>query len=137
MNKEEFQSFRERFNRFENGFNELVKDQNKKNEKWDKYSKQYTQLKDTEKSLIKLNVGGFKFTTTKSTLLSLSCKFFEELLSSSSQNEEIFIDRPGKIFEHILNTLRGKKLNNNILSVPHMKYSLIIEAKFYGVKDIC
>jgi len=133
MNKEEFQNFRERFNRFENGFNELVKDQNKKNEKWDKYSKQYTQLKDTEKSLIKLNVGGFKFTTTKSTLLSLSCKFFEELLSSSSPNEEIFIDRPGKNFEHILNTLRGKKLNNNILNDPHMKYSIIIVARFYGV----
>ena len=67
MNKEEFQGFRERFNRFENGFNELVKDQNKKNAKWDILTQQYNLLKDAEKQEIKLDVGGVRFTTTKTT----------------------------------------------------------------------
>ena len=96
MNKEEFQGFRERFNRFENGFNELVKDQNKKNAKWDILTQQYNLLKDAEKQEIKLDVGGVRFTTTKTTLLSKNSTFFNSLLDST--DPVIYIDRPGKYF---------------------------------------
>jgi len=136
MNTEEFSNFRERFNRFENGFNELVKDQNKKNLKYENYAKQFAVMKDIEKSLIKLNIGGHKFSITKTLLLGKPSKFFNDLLSSNSINDEIFIDRPGKHFDYILSYLRGTDIIKTFLILDNhiVKSNLLEEAKFYGVR---
>ena len=55
---------------------------------------------------IKLNVGGVYFQTTKDTLI--KSPYFSMMLNGkwSIPKDEIFIDRSGKIFEHILNLLR-------------------------------
>lgn len=53
---------------------------------------------------IKLNVGGKHFETTQDTLISKS-EYFRAIIerwnNSKDENEEIFINRSGKIFEHI------------------------------------
>jgi len=135
MNKEEFQGFRERFNRFENGFNELVKDQNKKNIKWDQLTKQYTRMKLEEKQEIKLDIGGTKYTTTRETLGSRESKYFADLLANTSNNE-IYIDRPGTNFDYILSYLRGGKFNCSIVDNPQLKFALTEEARFYGLWEL-
>ncbi|ARF12672.1 BTB/POZ domain protein [Klosneuvirus KNV1] len=55
---------------------------------------------------VKLNVGGVHFQTTKDTLI--KSPYFSMMLNGkwSIPKDEIFIDRSGKIFEHILNLLR-------------------------------
>ena len=57
---------------------------------------------------IKLNVGGVHFETTKSTLF--QSDYFVKLLDNNwkdSGADEIFIDRSGVLFEHILALLRN------------------------------
>ena len=133
MNKESFQNFRERFNRLEKGFNDYVKDQSLKNGRYELYSTEYSKLK-LVKTYLNLNVGGYKFSTTKETLLSQKSAFFEQLISENTNNDEIFIDRPGKYFHFILSYLRGHDFITNAASEnPEIRYKLVEEAEFYGV----
>lgn len=102
MDDENIGKFSERFSRFKKGYDEYVKGFKKKNNLYDKFASSYVEFKQIQSSshLIKLNIGGYKHTTTKATLLSKGSKFFEELLLTSSTNEEIFIDRPGVNFQY-------------------------------------
>ena len=83
---------------------------------------------------IKLDVGGVKFTTTKSTLLSKNSQFFNSLLDCTEP--VIYIDRPGKYFDYILNYLRGNPFNVSNSDDKRMKTALAEEARFYGLWDL-
>ena len=74
--------------------------------------------------LVRLNVGGEWYTTTKSTLLSQPHTLFHKMLQTkqngvlldnhsggSSNSGYYFIDRDGKLFRHVLNYLRSGKLH--------------------------
>eukprot|EP01084_Bolivina_argentea_P203046 346827_1 len=85
----------------------------------------------THMEIIKLNVGGIKFSTTKSTLLQFG--FFRGLLSGNFlQNQDdgcYFVDRDGKMFEYLLNYARC-----GYVSIPAKYISIIdMEAKFYQI----
>lgn len=86
-------------------------------------------------SIIKLNIGGIYYTTTKATLLSRGTNFFGPLLdghfgSLQDPTGAYFIDRNGKWFSPILDYLRQGVL----ILATDMKIELIMEeAKFYGV----
>ena len=57
-----------------------------------------------------LNVGGTKYETSSTTLLSHQSAFFDCVLSEQwveAKVDEIFIDRDGKLFRHILNFMRA------------------------------
>ena len=54
--------------------------------------------------MINLNVGGIKFTTKLETLKKIA--YFANGLTDSDLTEEIFVDRSGKIFDHVLNIFR-------------------------------
>lgn len=71
---------------------------------------------------IKLNVGGCKFETTRATLA--GSEYFTKLLELSGENE-IFIDRSGILFEHVLCLLRN----------PDYEYPMehIDELRVYGI----
>jgi hypothetical protein len=56
--------------------------------------------------IVKLNVGGVRYETFRSTLLSKPDTFFIGMLQCKSETE-YFIDRDGKKFEAVLNYLRG------------------------------
>jgi len=92
-------------------------------------------VKKRNDEIIKLNVGGYKFSTTSSTISKCGSNFLSNLINGkipSLKDEEgyIFIDRNGKNFEIILDYLR-----NGILLIPptiSLK-SVIVEASFYSL----
>lgn len=74
--------------------------------------------------IIKLNVGGKRFETLRSTLLSVEGTYFSGLLKDcENPNEEYFIDRDGEKFGQILRFLRGDR-DVCIDPVEAMYYSL-------------
>ncbi|XP_030854857.1 BTB/POZ domain-containing protein KCTD3 [Strongylocentrotus purpuratus] len=87
--------------------------------------------------LIKLNVGGTRFSTSRQTLTWIPDSFFSSLLSGriSSVKDEtgaIFIDRDPSFFVPILNYLRTKELNIKGIDIETLKH----EAEFYGISPL-
>nr|XP_054758380.1 BTB/POZ domain-containing protein KCTD3-like [Lytechinus pictus] len=87
--------------------------------------------------LIKLNVGGTRFSTSRQTLTWIPDSFFSSLLSGriSSVKDEtgaIFIDRDPSFFVPILNYLRTKELNIKGFDIQALKH----EAEFYGISPL-
>lgn len=89
--------------------------------------------------IIKINVGGKPFYTKQKTLV--QSNYFQSLLAESMDkrtytginNDEIFIDRNGGIFRHVLQYLRLGKIfvkDDNILK------KLKIEANYYGLSEL-
>ena len=90
--------------------------------------------------IINLNVGGKKFTTSRSTMTNVPNNFFESKFSGRfgdiGSEEEVFIDRDGKNFSHILNFLRCK---GAVVSLPKdeaSKQQLLVEAQFYSLTGL-
>ena len=88
-------------------------------------------------SRIKVDVGGFKFTTTRSTLQAAPDSMLDAYFSGRHTNETDdegyhFIDRDGTHFRHILNFLRDQKNFTLELPTEQMK-ELINEADYYGI----
>lgn len=90
-----------------------------------------------DEEIIRLNVGGVIFQTTKSTLLfDAESRFYAMFPDDISfdKNEEIFIDRDGTHFRYILNYLR-----TGIVTIPRdvaAIQELLIEAEYYQLKEI-
>ena len=89
--------------------------------------------------IIQLNVGGTFYTTTRHTLMTYQDSMLANMVSSDIPTTKdaqgrIFIDRDGKLFNHILNFLRNSKLslpdNFNVLE------SLGDEADFYQIQPM-
>eukprot|EP01122_Echinamoeba_exundans_P001757 TRINITY_DN11753_c0_g1_i1.p1 TRINITY_DN11753_c0_g1~~TRINITY_DN11753_c0_g1_i1.p1 ORF type:complete len:263 (-),score=60.98 TRINITY_DN11753_c0_g1_i1:78-866(-) len=93
----------------------------------------------TSSGIVKLNVGGQIFTTSKSTLLkgtSSEGSFFSSMLSGrfsveTDESGNFFIDRSGEKFKHILEFLRTGALESNV-----DLDSLLQEAQFYLLDDL-
>lgn len=76
-----------------------------------------------------LDIGYIKYKTKKQTLLKYDT-IFKDLLENTIENNEIFIDRNGKIFEYILEYYR----NGDNIFIPKDEIlinSLILECKYY------
>jgi len=90
-----------------------------------------------DERIIKLNVGGVIFMTTKLSLTSQKGTFFEKEFSQKSnlpkdENGAYFIDRDPTYFRHILNFLRHGTMNIEILS-NNEKIEILDQAKFYNI----
>lgn len=83
--------------------------------------------------IIYLNVGGVKYTTTLETLKQvpngLLCRMVTGNISTTKIGKRIFIDRNGKLFEHILDYLRQATTWNPSEHVD--KIALLREADFF------
>lgn len=91
--------------------------------------------------MVKLDVGGRRYKTSKTTLISRPGTMLERMfsgeLSPSTMDEEgwYFIDRDGKVFGHILNFLRSGFFPPSTL--PAVEKELIgQEALFYGIPEL-
>lgn len=85
-------------------------------------------------SLVQLNVGGHRFTTTRETLLSVPDTLFHPLLSdrfpvSRDEHGAHFIDRDGQYFAPILTYLRTKEVSLGGLSAQ----GVLREARYFLV----
>ncbi len=91
--------------------------------------------------IIKLNIGGDHFTTSKSTLMKHEPTMLSTMFSSSNfklttdAEGYYFIDRNGKYFEYILKFLRDDKVNIEHLK-KHQINDLIDEANFYMLESL-
>ncbi|KAI1727139.1 BTB/POZ domain-containing protein [Ditylenchus destructor] len=84
--------------------------------------------------IIHLNVGGQRFSTSRSTLSWVPDTFFTSLLSGritsvEDGNGAIFIDRDPDLFRRILNYLRTKQVDLSNVNLSMLKH----EAEFYGI----
>eukprot|EP01095_Lingulamoeba_sp_RSL-Kostka_P014480 TRINITY_DN6323_c1_g7_i1.p1 TRINITY_DN6323_c1_g7~~TRINITY_DN6323_c1_g7_i1.p1 ORF type:complete len:444 (+),score=112.87 TRINITY_DN6323_c1_g7_i1:216-1547(+) len=91
-----------------------------------------------EDKMIKLNIGGYMFQTTKSTLIKVPNTYFSAMLSERmtttlDENGYYFIDRDGQFFNPILTFLRTFSLS----IPPHMTLQdLKREALFYIIQPL-
>ena len=94
---------------------------------------------DDTNEILELNVGGFTYTTSRTTILSypdtMLCKLISgQLPSACDTKQRIFIDRDGPLFRYILNFLRDKRLNLPENFSEHAQ--LRQEADFYRIEPI-
>ncbi|KAG2193557.1 hypothetical protein INT47_010335 [Mucor saturninus] len=92
-----------------------------------------------ENPIVKINVGGKPFYTKQNTLV--QSKYFEVLLANNmdkriyvgKNSDEIFIDRNGDIFRHVLQYLRLGKI---FVKEENTLKKVKIEANYYGLSDL-
>ncbi|KAJ8038632.1 BTB/POZ domain-containing protein KCTD6 [Holothuria leucospilota] len=90
-------------------------------------------------SYVCLNVGGTLYSTTLSTLTSVSDSMLESMFregipATQDPDGHIFIDRDGTMFRYVLNFMRDKKL---CLPSTFVEYDqLLAEAEFFQLPDL-
>ncbi len=87
--------------------------------------------------IVKLNVGGHHFTTTRATLTShpdsvLAKMFSDPNPAMMDEEGRYFIDRDGKVFKVLLEYLRSHRLVNLGVSEERIK----LEAEFFGLDKL-
>ncbi|KRX84496.1 BTB/POZ domain-containing protein KCTD3 [Trichinella sp. T6] len=97
----------------------------------------FTMALNGHDALIKLNVGGVQFVTSRNTLMWISDTFFTSMLSGripavKDENGAIFIDRDPKLFQVILNYMRSKQVDLKEVNPVALKH----EAQFYGLTPL-
>ena len=85
--------------------------------------------------LVRLNVGGVHFDTTRDTLAKAS--YWDAWLEgrighATDQDGRLFVDRDGKLFGCLLNFMRNRVRPANRVMADH-KEALISECEFYGI----
>ena len=94
------------------------------------------------KGIVTLNVGGEKYTTRVDTLTREKDTFFTALFSEQWELEmnpddrSIFIDRDGRLFNHILTYLRTNTVPNNIWKDETLLDGILIEAEYFRLHNL-
>lgn len=86
--------------------------------------------------VVKLNVGGQAYQVTRSFLALHPQTMLAKIASTQWQKNpesEIFIDRDGEMFRHVLSYLRDGRVD---LPVTVAKNGLLLELAFYGVEGV-
>lgn len=85
----------------------------------------------TSREIVRLNVGGHLFTTTKSTLKRFPTDALDKILRKHDKEGNVFVDRDGRMFQYILGFLRSGKL---CLPDDFSEFdSLTTEVEAYGI----
>ncbi|CAJ1405995.1 unnamed protein product [Effrenium voratum] len=91
-----------------------------------------------EEAVVKLNVGGVVYTTSKSTLLSCEGmleKMFNGSLSNTKIDGAYFIDRDGHLFRYVLEYLRNRSVQ--LPDSHQVRQRLLQEANFFSLGGLC
>eukprot|EP00775_Hariotina_reticulata_P006938 gene6938-7156_t len=89
--------------------------------------------------VVKLNVGGFKFQTSLATLTAVENSYFEALFSGRwkkhlTDEGEVFLDRDGEVFKHVLHYLRARASCSDAIYLPTdepTRHALRAEARYF------
>jgi hypothetical protein len=98
-------------------------------------TQQHTQSSLGQDDLVRLNIGGQIFTTTKTTLFSKGDNFFGPLVSGKinalrDEHGAYYVDRNGKTFAPLLDYLR----HGELIVPKNLKIgSIVSEAAFYSI----
>eukprot|EP00928_Gymnodinium_smaydae_P082018 TRINITY_DN65448_c0_g1_i1.p1 TRINITY_DN65448_c0_g1~~TRINITY_DN65448_c0_g1_i1.p1 ORF type:complete len:664 (-),score=93.59 TRINITY_DN65448_c0_g1_i1:175-2166(-) len=84
-------------------------------------------------NIVKLNVGGMRFTASRESLV--KCAYFRTLFdggfATPDEDDELFVDRDGQVFHHMLNYMRTNRRPSEVI-LKQYKRELIAEAEFFG-----
>lgn len=100
------------------------------------------EIKDNKSQILKLNIGGYRYSTTIQTLTTLepeclfSSMFKGRIPCSIDENGHYFIDRNGKNFGYILDWLRDGPQSLPKFSDRVLVHHLISEANFYMLEKL-
>jgi len=103
---------------------------------------QERQPKNYNVERIILDIGGFRYSTSLTTLTALPDSYFGKLFGGPfpthlvGDDGSIFLDRDGRLFRFILNYLRDPQAFELRLKVKQDLEDLREEAKFYGLEDL-
>jgi hypothetical protein len=105
--------------------------------KWTKMENNMRNYKTTKIEKVYLNVGGVKYTTTVSTLLSDPTSLFNKILTSKEidLNDEIYIERRGDLFTILLEYFRTGKFNYKLYNKKKL-LEIKEEADFFNIEKI-
>eukprot|EP00382_Lankesteria_abbotti_P003728 CAMPEP_0113848154 /NCGR_PEP_ID=MMETSP0372-20130328/2300_1 /TAXON_ID=340204 /ORGANISM="Lankesteria abbotti" /LENGTH=218 /DNA_ID=CAMNT_0000817567 /DNA_START=102 /DNA_END=756 /DNA_ORIENTATION=+ /assembly_acc=CAM_ASM_000359 len=89
-----------------------------------------------ESSIVRLNVGGVEYLTSRETLLSHDDQnIFQRMLRGTTDHDVVLnIDRDGSVFGHILQYKRKNHLH--VPSEPHHILDILDEALFFGMESL-
>jgi len=102
---------------------------------------QERQPKNYNVERIILDIGGFRYSTSLSTLTSVPGSYFGKLFGGPfpshlvGEDGSIFLDRDGRLFRFVLNYLREPEAYELRLRVKQDLDDLREEARFYGLED--
>jgi len=87
-------------------------------------------------SIVKLNIGGRLFTTSKNTLKSQEGGFFSRIMDDElDEFGALFVDRDPRNFYIILNYMRGQEIFFDLLSESQIR-ELVSDCTFYGIRGL-
>jgi hypothetical protein len=114
---------------------------------WETYSKNCAEMKKEmqtvvtySSNIVKLNVGGIVYVTTRTTLTSIPNTIFEGMFSGKflvkpEEDGTYFLDRDGTHYRYIINYLRDRDLD--LIPCDHVIIQeLIPEASFLGLHEL-
>jgi hypothetical protein len=113
----------------------LLTEREEKFVKLDKAAKEIMETKSEE--IVRLNIGGRKFSTTIKTLMSISDTLFYKIIITKCLDlkKEIFIDRNPDVFPYLLDYLRYKKINYSKFSFEEL-VQLKEEAEYFEILPV-
>ncbi len=136
MDSKVFRDLENANKKLESNFGNYSKCISQRSKKWEGYEKQYTEFQK-QVPMLHLNVGGHSCIIGEEALYSIPNSNFKKIIAESKKfredSKEVFIDRPRKHFEIILNYIRKRKVNPENYTIDQ-KLEIIEEANFYGVK---
>lgn len=135
--KTDLTSIKERLERIETNLAKQSAQIKDREEKWEKMNEHIKQYKLNDSKPVKLNIGGDRFVTCINTLLKIPNTLFTRLLESPDINleEEIYIERSGKLFKTILQFLRYNDFNYKNYSKQTL-LDLLEEADFFDISPL-
>lgn len=138
--KDDLFNLKSKLENIEKEFEVKIKDVESKEERFKRLDQQMEEYLSQKDKVILLNVGGKKFQTKISTLLSVKDTLFHNIVTGYiTKNEEppkeLFFDRGYTHFALILEYLRTKIINLKTLN-RYDKEEVINELEYYGLSDI-
>lgn len=135
--KNELLSIKARLEKIETNLAKQSKQIDDRESKWQKMENNIRQYRTSKIEKINLNIGGVKYTTTLSTLLSDPTSIFNKILTSKELDitEEIYIERRGDLFSILLEYLRTGKFNYKLYKKKKLM-EIKEEADFFNIEKI-
>lgn len=106
-----------------------------KEKRYKSIDEKISEVLDKNKEIMKLNIGGKIFSTTKENLLKDQNSIFSIMIKEDPSVNELFFDRNPRLFHTILNYIRLGKIDYSKFTKEDL-LELYHEALFYEIEDI-
>lgn len=138
--KDDLLSLKEKLLNIEKEFDNKLTEVEMKEDKFKQVEQKLEEYISTKDQIITLNIGGKKYLTKLSTLLSVKDTLFYKLVNDYIEKKEeipkeIFFDRSYTFFSFILEFLRTKKFNLKSFN-RYDREDILAEIEYYGLTSV-